>query len=105
MTRIAANRLLPPDEVLIADLRAGLNYTEIARRHGVFPQSVGRHIRKMGWVNPGNSGAAALGGPSESQSKVVVTRQVMVDGRYFRTAEVNISLPRIPTLHGHFQGA
>lgn len=101
IARPAGNRKLPPDAVLIADIRRGLTNSEIADRHGVSRQSLGIHVRRMGW----RADAALSPGPTATPHKIVVRREVMVEGRDFDTRWIAISLPRIPTLHGHFQGA
>lgn len=106
---LAVNRRLPPDAVLMREYFAeGLSMTEIARRHGASPDAVYRMFAARGWSRGRKTAPAPADHPPplrETSAKIVTYRDVMIEGREFMLRRMAISLPRIPTLHGHFEGA
>lgn len=100
------NRKLPPDDVLVGHIRAGMKPRAIADLYGVTDQAVRELVKARGWNRPAPAAAeitpAAL---VETPEKTIVRRLVLAAGRDFRMEWVRISLPRVPTLHGPFQGA
>lgn len=104
----AANRKLPADDIMQADIDAGLTGAAMGRKYGVSDVAVNAHIRKMGMrpaPEPASVKSLASNEPVATPFKIVTRKTVMLEGRDFRMAEILITLPRIPTLHGHFQGA
>jgi len=99
----AANRKLPADDILLADLAAGLKGSDIARKYGLHPSSVNAHISRNGL----RQRAMPDSTPKriklcETPEKIIIRRETLTEGRNFRMVKVAISLPRIPTLHGFF---
>ena len=110
---MAALRKLPPDEVIRREYYDyGLSIAEIAERHHVVPHTVRELFRRRGWTKAralalhGQSAPDIPAAPSlvDTPEKTIVRKEVMAEGRGFRKVWISISLPRIPTLHGHFAG-
>lgn len=96
--RPPVNRKLPPDDVVVALARKGLNQAEIAARCGTSAKAVNILLADLVARDP----LALLPALPETPAKIVTSREILDDGRDFRTKWIRISLPRIPTLHGHF---
>jgi hypothetical protein len=112
----APNRRLPPDDILQAEMAAGLNDYAIAEKYGLVRQTVTAHINKHGWRKARRAAeeqakaearaAAQRRYPCDTAAKVVRKRETLVFfGKKMRVEEHFISLPRVPCIHGHFQGA
>jgi hypothetical protein len=112
----APNRRLPPDDVIKADVDAGLSIRAIGCKHGVSNQSVRERINRMGWRDAEKAAAKAAAAaalaaaerryPTDTPAKVVRKRDCYVFlGRDMVRETQFISLPRLPSIHGHFQGA
>lgn len=97
-------RKAPPDTILLAELAEGLNYVEIGQRHSVDPTSIRRHALRLGWSRKSRR-ILRSAGLAESQAKIVLRRHGLLPGSNRDIGEFLISLPRIPTLHGHFAAA
>lgn len=105
--QIARNRKLPPDAVIrAAYYDEGLTIAEIAARHGIEPNNIHGLFLLRGW--PKRDRAPSGGTTRElcaTAAKVITRRMGYQHGRSTTLVEFMISLPRIPTLHGHFQEA
>lgn len=109
MAALAVIRKLPPDEILRREYYVErLTFQEIARRHGVSRSCVPQMWRMRGWTKerpdivdaPATSPAPEL---CETREKIIIRREALVKkGRDLIVSSIAISLPRIPTLHGHF---
>jgi hypothetical protein len=100
------NRKLPADEVVKADIDAGMSRKEMGCKYGVHPSAIDRLVRLRGWGKKTPTSVEPKSPPRpilrETQRAVVIERVVM-STRGPRC--LRISLPRIPTLHGEFGAA
>ena len=99
----ARNRKLPSDDVILGLIKSGMKRSEIARLYDVLPANVTFIMKTRGW----NSVEQAETEPDqpeliETSEKIVRTHRTFAPGSRFDIVEVLISLPRIPTIHGHF---
>lgn len=105
--RPAANRKLPPDAVIRAAYYGeGLSIREIALRHGVDENTIHNHFSRHGWSR--RQRAAAIVAKKclcATADKVITKRTGFAHGRSTTLTEYAVSLPRVPTIHGHFAGA
>lgn len=102
------NRKLPPDEILLGHIRAGMKPRAIADLYGVTDQAVRELVKARDWNRP--APAAPTAAPAsralvDTPSKIVTRREGLPHFRSRIVVEFAISLPRVPTLHGQFQGA
>lgn len=101
----APNRKLPPDDVLrAAYYDEGLTIPEIARRLGVHRKSIHNHFDLRGWPKRKKPAPIDVAPPqlADTPQKIVVRRQGLPHSQSKIVVDLAISLPRIPTLHGHF---
>lgn len=104
-SHIAHNRKLPADDVIRREYYDdGLTITEIARRYGVTHNALHAHFAYRGWPKRDKPAAIETPKPTlvETPEKILLRRQGVMPGRGNAIVEFAISLPRIPTLHGHF---
>lgn len=114
----APNRRLPPDDILLAEMAAGLSDHAIARKYDLVRCTVSAYIARKGWRPKAvKAVAAAKTAPTEAKEavkrrypvadacKIVRKRTVMADSRDFKMVDLFISLPRITAIHGPYQGA
>jgi len=102
----ARNRKLPSDDVILGHIKSGMKRSEIARLYDVLPSNVTYIMKTRGW----NSVEQADAQPAqleliETSEKIVRTHRTFAPGSRFDIVEVLISLPRIPTIHGHYVAA
>lgn len=97
-------------DILLGHIRAGMKPRAIATLYGVTDQAVRDLVKSRGWNRP----APAMTEPAadapatllvDTPQKTITCRLVLAAGRDFRMEWIRISLPRVPTLHGQFQGA
>lgn len=109
MTRhIAHNRKLPADDVIRREYYDdGATIAQIARRHGVTRNALHAHFVYRGWPKRDRPAPVERLTPqlAETADKILLRRQGTMLGRGTAIVEFAISLPRIPTLHGHFAAA
>lgn len=95
-------RKVPADDILLAELLAGETYADIGRRYQVDATCVRTHALRLGW----NLQLARVSGElAETAEKIVIRREGYLTSRDYIPIEIAISLPRIPTLHGHYAAA
>lgn len=105
----APNRKLPPDDVLKADIAAGLSDRAIARKYDLWYGTVYAYANKNGWrktevmenaaARVEAKAAAERRYPIDTPAKVVRKIEVLFQfGNKMRSEEHFISLPRVPSI-------
>lgn len=113
--KTANGQKLPPPNVLRAKIEAGSTTNEIMLEYGVSTRTrVFGYCRRHGIPMPSDHNAAyirrrsVVSEPSrleEDDRKVIVYRSNESGCSSSTPRQVPISLPRIPTIHGHYRGA
>jgi hypothetical protein len=98
-------RVVPPDAEILADLRAGRTLNEIAARKGIKLSTLRGHAVRHNLLERARCDPAPSATIYETEKKIVCKRMGLMPGRDLSIVEILISLPRIPTLHGHFAAA
>lgn len=86
-------RKLPPDNVILADLKKGYSNRVLGARYGVAPETVSIHIRRMGW----DRDRIISDIDDVSEQLVMPSPRKIVNHR-------GHSLPRVVCVYGEFKG-
>jgi hypothetical protein len=106
----APNRKLPSDRIIKSDFASGMSFAAMGRKYGTSAKAVIYHLERLGVrkvETPAMGQPEAIerrSMPVAGPDKIVVTKRVTGAGMaHGDTREIRISLPRLPSIHGHFE--